>query len=612
MGLRELLILVLILAIVAVILRGLYVALRARRGQLRMALEKNVPQYDPEELALSELPNGGARLVERSFAQVVKQNSEFSARDRLHNGKTDQAIPVLMDTIGDGDDEDSSSRHSSVASARRSARRHIMGSGTSHPTPKPVYRPIDRMPAQVNPAVTTVSNTDDADIAGTEDADTFYADPLDSHVFSTDDGYEDKESEFLNYDDDEGDDEEDEGGSHEDDLDPDEMDDEDQDGARDAEADLEDDFDDFDEDDEDDDVGRRYDESEEDDSYDEEDNEDEEDEFDDDYEDEDLNYEAESFDSVYVDEHLNQPSRDTRSDSYAEDTDLDADDGWDDESGPEQAPQNSVPRRWWQWAGDKLSGIGVAGDSAAPDKRPQRVSAASQERAEPMIGSNAFVDNFDTEPAVSPESVFPRSREPLDKSRQNELSLDEPEEMSPRRVQEPDVRMQEASKEQPQNKVSSAQERKADSAPAVQDYNEVLVLNVVAKPDREFSGVDLLQVLLSNGMRFGDMSIFHLHVDTDVRSPVVFSVANIVNPGTFDLNMINDFSTRGLCFFMTLPNVANSMQAFERMLDTAQAVRVTLDGDLKDDNRSVMTAQTIEHYRQRVRDFDLRQLRQHK
>ncbi|MDO8273758.1 MAG: hypothetical protein Q7U82_17830 [Gammaproteobacteria bacterium] len=71
MGLRELVILVLILAIVGVILRGLYVALKARRGQLRMALEKNIPQYDPEELSLSELPNGGARMVERSFAQGV-------------------------------------------------------------------------------------------------------------------------------------------------------------------------------------------------------------------------------------------------------------------------------------------------------------------------------------------------------------------------------------------------------------------------------------------------------------------------------------------------------------------------------------------------------------
>src|SRR3989338_7332618 len=120
MGLRELLILVLILAIVGVIVRGLYVALRARRGQLRMALEKNIPQYDPDEIALSELPNGGARLVERSFAHVVRQNSEFSSRDKI--GKSDHAIPVLMDSVGDDDEEVSPVRTSSVATARNAAR----------------------------------------------------------------------------------------------------------------------------------------------------------------------------------------------------------------------------------------------------------------------------------------------------------------------------------------------------------------------------------------------------------------------------------------------------------------------------------------------------------
>ncbi|MBT7227784.1 MAG: hypothetical protein HN872_14420, partial [Gammaproteobacteria bacterium] len=49
--------------------------------------------------------------------------------------------------------------------------------------------------------------------------------------------------------------------------------------------------------------------------------------------------------------------------------------------------------------------------------------------------------------------------------------------------------------------------------------------------------------------------------------------------------------------------------AFEQMLGVAQDIRDTLDGDLKDDHRNGMTAQTIEHYRQRVRDFELRRLK---
>src|SRR5690554_1286506 len=77
MGTQELLILILLLAIVAVVLRGMYVVLSRKRGQLKIQLEKNIPEYNLEELELRELPNGGARQVQRSFAEVMKRNSLY-------------------------------------------------------------------------------------------------------------------------------------------------------------------------------------------------------------------------------------------------------------------------------------------------------------------------------------------------------------------------------------------------------------------------------------------------------------------------------------------------------------------------------------------------------
>ena len=142
-------------------------------------------------------------------------------------------------------------------------------------------------------------------------------------------------------------------------------------------------------------------------------------------------------------------------------------------------------------------------------------------------------------------------------------------------------------------------------------YSQVLVINVMARPKTSIQGDELLPILLGAGLRFGEMSIFHRHADRK-GGPVLFSVANALNPGTFDLNDISDFSTQGVCFFMTLPNVANNLLAFEQMLATAKHVQSVLDAELKDDNRSVMTAQTVEHYRQRIRDFDLQQLKNSK
>ncbi|MDP2091686.1 MAG: cell division protein ZipA C-terminal FtsZ-binding domain-containing protein, partial [Pseudohongiella sp.] len=98
-------------------------------------------------------------------------------------------------------------------------------------------------------------------------------------------------------------------------------------------------------------------------------------------------------------------------------------------------------------------------------------------------------------------------------------------------------------------------------------YSQVLVINVMARPKSSIQGDELLPLLLGAGLRFGEMSIFHRHADRK-GGPVLFSVANALNPGTFDLNRISDFSTQGVCFFMTLPNVANNMLAFEQMLAT--------------------------------------------
>ena len=139
--------------------------------------------------------------------------------------------------------------------------------------------------------------------------------------------------------------------------------------------------------------------------------------------------------------------------------------------------------------------------------------------------------------------------------------------------------------------------------------SEVIVLNVVARGGREFRGDDLLEVFITSGLKFGEMSIFHQRFRGTNNGPVIFSVANILNPGTFDLNSIHEFSTVGVSLFLALPSPINNLEAFDLMLGVAQRIQEELDGELKDDHRNVMTAQTIEHYRQRIRDFELRQLK---
>ena len=103
---RELVILLLGLAIVTVVIRGLFVAITARRGQIKLAIDKNIPQnVDLESLELAELPGGGARVATRSLEEVNRYNNaldlaETKAKSLNLTDAGDRGhIPVLMDAV---------------------------------------------------------------------------------------------------------------------------------------------------------------------------------------------------------------------------------------------------------------------------------------------------------------------------------------------------------------------------------------------------------------------------------------------------------------------------------------------------------------------------------
>jgi cell division protein ZipA len=138
--------------------------------------------------------------------------------------------------------------------------------------------------------------------------------------------------------------------------------------------------------------------------------------------------------------------------------------------------------------------------------------------------------------------------------------------------------------------------------------SEVVVINVISKSPRGFKGQDLRILFEACGMEHGEMSIFHRHEEASNSSPIQFSVANAVEPGYFDVEQIDTLTTPGVSFFIALPGPANSMQAFDYMVETAQCVVRNLGGELRDENRSAMTPQTIEHFRERVREFERKRL----
>ena len=483
MSARELVILFLGFVIILVILRGLYVALQARRGQIRMAIDKNIPQdVDLDELEMTELPSGGARIVERSLEEVNSQNRVYDTMDTeqaaldLEGQNDSEGIPVLEDTANylgnqeelDQTEKDNWEKESDTGSELFEYTEQVPTAGIEPGGG-------DTLGEESLIETAEYGEWGDEPTTETEESDEWEDEPATETEDTLAESSAPAQSTFM---------------------------------VEDSEADfnLEEGFSD-------------------------------------------------------TDAELNS------GDQRLEPTfDQSIADGFEEFS---------------MTAGERIGGHRTPADLEEFNSIPDDINAEQVEKPK----RRSFL------------SMFSRSKEP------------EPIDLAEAVGEDTTVVKFESEALTEQVSLESESTAFEGSSGQVLETSEVVVINVMAKKGFDFVGDDLMQVLISNGLRFGEMNIFHKRLGNDSKSVLVFSVANILNPGTFDLNNMDSFRTLGISLFLALPTAINNGDAFEQMLTVAQQVSSSLDGELKDDHRNVMTAQTIEHYRQRISDFELRQLK---
>ena len=124
------------------------------------------------------------------------------------------------------------------------------------------------------------------------------------------------------------------------------------------------------------------------------------------------------------------------------------------------------------------------------------------------------------------------------------------------------------------------------------------------KKDKYFSGRDLFNALQSAGLSFGEMNIFHYPGDDDAETFALFSVANIVEPGTFNPEDADNFSTPGISMFMRLPGRIGSSKAYDKFIQVAQIIASEINGELCDETRNQLTQQAISYKKELIRKLN--------
>ena len=132
---------------------------------------------------------------------------------------------------------------------------------------------------------------------------------------------------------------------------------------------------------------------------------------------------------------------------------------------------------------------------------------------------------------------------------------------------------------------------------------KIVTVNVMAPKGQVFFGDDLKSVFDSHHYKFGKMSIYHCRHDGNK----VFSIANVVQPGSFDEATIDTFETPGITLFMRLPVALDADVAFDFLMREATELAEELGGVLKDEDRSTLSKQTIQHMREEIQQYVFRQ-----
>jgi cell division protein ZipA len=132
--------------------------------------------------------------------------------------------------------------------------------------------------------------------------------------------------------------------------------------------------------------------------------------------------------------------------------------------------------------------------------------------------------------------------------------------------------------------------------------DKIICLFLQARDSHRISGVDLLDAALKSGMVFGERDIFYRVMDESEE--VIFSMANLEKPGSFDKTAWNSLETKGVTMFMTLPGPMSSLDAWDALLATSRRIAELLHADLLDDSHSVFTRQREGQIREELREYE--------
>jgi cell division protein ZipA len=237
-------------------------------------------------------------------------------------------------------------------------------------------------------------------------------------------------------------------------------------------------------------------------------------------------------------------------------------------------------------------------------------------RSEPMIDAPEFDEGFDPsfdEPEVAPEELEPIEHMPLEvrpayedviapanrASRRDPVISDDNVGLTMPLPVEPAMDPAEtAPRREPPVVTTTASEPSIERAPAAANKpgeRKIVALRLPAG-SINFAGAELARLFVENALTHGKYSIYH-RLEND-RS--VFSVASMVEPGTFDPNALLESEFAGVTMFAVLPGPIDALAAVDAMVAAGRNFEKALGATLQDERGNPLTPRLVSRLRSEV------------
>ena len=136
----------------------------------------------------------------------------------------------------------------------------------------------------------------------------------------------------------------------------------------------------------------------------------------------------------------------------------------------------------------------------------------------------------------------------------------------------------------------------------VADTERVVSLRLIPGEGERLDAERTVRALREAGLQHGPYGIFHYCEDRNVPESG-FSVANLVEPGSFDLSNISGTTLPGITFFMVLPGSRDPVERFDKMIGMARDLCRSLDARLLDELGNSWSIQGERYLREELIEY---------